>query len=483
MQKLYKTTQLVNNEDLFFNSFSVSIEGNRGVWLAGEFDTDDEVYYFNGSEVAQITDNNGSELSPQIFQDNVLWLGTLDNVGSTQEIFTYDGESTVSTDGGDGISIDNLRGDGGSIFYTGTSGTGGILGNNNGEFVEIPIVVDDVVTISSNVDVSTNRVVWSQVTENEETLARDSEIFLYNGTETVQITDNRIRNDEPKVAGDFVVWIGQEETDTEIFLYDGNTTTKVTDNDVNDSNAVVSNTGLVAWEDQENIYVYQNGTTTTLDLKESAGDDIYLDAGENDIFISANSGLYSFDGEDLNQISSENPLFFDVSGENIIWANPSAHTITLAIPYAPNTVFRFLNTDTGVHFYTSSVEEAKNTIDNFDNYTFEEGSYVGIDPLTGQQEPSSVYRFLNLDTGVHLYTISEAERDAVQQLNNYSFEGESFFAYETEVEGTIPVYRFFNPTTGAHFYTSSASERDNVGANLPDYQSEGIAYYVLPSEI
>ena len=50
----------------------------------------------------------------------------------------------------------------------------------------------------------------------------------------------------------------------------------------------------------------------------------------------------------------------------------------------------------------------------------------------------------------------------------------------TEVKSfNLPIYRFFNPTTGAHFYTPSEAERDNVEANLPEFQSEGVAYYAL----
>ena len=75
--------------------------------------------------------------------------------------------------------------------------------------------------------------------------------------------------------------------------------------------------------------------------------------------------------------------------------------------------------------------------------------------------------------------ISEVERDATQQLS-FSFEGGAFYAYETEVEDSIPIYRFFNSNTGAHFYTPSEAEKDNVEANLPEFQSEEIAYYALP---
>ena len=142
-------------------------------------------------------------------------------------------------------------------------------------------------------------------------------------------------------------------------------------------------------------------------------------------------------------------------------------------------VYRFLNNNTGVHFYTGNETERDAVLD-LPNYTFEGASYESIDPLTGDPEPLPVYRFLNQDTGAHLYTISEAERDATQELDDFSFEGEAFFAYPTEEEGTIPIYRFFNTVTGAHFYTPSTAERDNVEANLPDFISEDIAYYTLP---
>lgn len=151
-------------------------------------------------------------------------------------------------------------------------------------------------------------------------------------------------------------------------------------------------------------------------------------------------------------------------------------------PVAGSIVYRFLNNNTGVHFYTASPEERDFIDDNLTNFTSEGASYASVDSLTGSSdEPLPVYRFLNQDTGVHLYTIDENERDAVDELSNFNFEGEAFFAYENQIEGSIPIYRFFNPTTGAHFYTPSADERDAV-LELPDYQSEGVAYYALSVE-
>ncbi len=146
-----------------------------------------------------------------------------------------------------------------------------------------------------------------------------------------------------------------------------------------------------------------------------------------------------------------------------------------------STVYRFLNQDLGVHLYTSSVKERDFIEANLDNYTSEGASYVSVDPFTGSPNPEKVYRFRNVDTGTHLYTIAEKEKEFIEDnLSNYTLETESFFVYGEEQPGTVPVYRFFSPATGTHFYTPSVKERDFVEDTLPNYQSEGIAYYTFP---
>ena len=148
-----------------------------------------------------------------------------------------------------------------------------------------------------------------------------------------------------------------------------------------------------------------------------------------------------------------------------------------------STVYRFLNNDTGVHLYTTS-EVERDSVTALPNYEFEGSSYVSVDALTGNPEPQEVYRFFNRDSGTHLYTISEVEKESVEaNLSNFSLETESFFAYTQQQPGTIPIYRFYNNQTGAHFYTPSQVERDVVEDTLPNYTSEGIAYYAFPIEL
>ena len=150
------------------------------------------------------------------------------------------------------------------------------------------------------------------------------------------------------------------------------------------------------------------------------------------------------------------------------------------------TVYRFFRPDLGVHFYTASQLERDSIIDNLSNYTYEGASYIAAaetaDPIT-QAKP--VYRFFNNNTGAHLYTMSEVERDSIDNtLSHYSYEGAAYYGYESDRPGATALYRFYNPVTDAHFYTSSAAERDAVRDNLPDYQLEsndGIAFYVEPA--
>ena len=102
-----------------------------------------------------------------------------------------------------------------------------------------------------------------------------------------------------------------------------------------------------------------------------------------------------------------------------------------------------------------------------------------VDYLTGMPKVMPVFQFLAQNTGVYLYTISQSERDTLEESDIFRFEGTAFFAYETEVNGSIPIYFYFNPFSGAHFYTPCHKKSDNLAMNLSEFQFVGIAYYAL----
>jgi Repeat of unknown function (DUF5648) len=158
-------------------------------------------------------------------------------------------------------------------------------------------------------------------------------------------------------------------------------------------------------------------------------------------------------------------------------------------PGAKKDVYRFFNTQLGTHFYTANTAERDNVINTLPQYKYEGSVFATapVDPLTGTPNGTAttgttpVYRFFNTQVGVHFYTISALERDnVINTLPQYNYEGIAYYAYETSQPGLEDLYRFFNTQLGTHFYTASATERDNIIATLPQYNFEGTAYFVSP---
>ena len=443
-----ETIQLTNND---VNDFFPQISDNNVVWQS-QIDSDGEIFLYNGSETIQLTNNDVEDFFPAISGENVVWSGS---DGRDREIFLYDGSETIQlTDNDVDDFIPKISGDN-VVWQSQIDSDGEIFLYDGSQTIQL--TDNDVV---ESFEVSENNVVLSSRRSNDPDTT-DIDVFLYNGNETIQLNNNSLADGNSEISGDNVVWTEYDGNDFEVFLYDGSATTQLTDNDLDDIalTTILSGSNVV-WSGNDGndfeVFLY-NGSETT-QLTDNDIDDRFVKISDDNNIV--------WQQQNISE-SGEGPrsIFLATSGnvDPIIEAS---------------TVYRFLNNDTGVHFYTAN-ETEKDAVEELANFSFEGASYQGLDPLTGTDNSLPVYRFLNQDTGVHLYTIDETEKDAVEELANFSFEGEVFDAYDTEVDGSIPIYRFFNSTTGAHFYTPSATERDAV-LELADYQSEGIAYYALP---
>lgn len=105
---------------------------------------------------------------------------------------------------------------------------------------------------------------------------------------------------------------------------------------------------------------------------------------------------------------------------------------------------------------------------------------TAIDPSA----PVPIYRFYSPTYKGHFYTADAVERDKVisQWSKDWTYEGEKYWAFTTQVAGTVPLYRFWSAQFGGHFFTADESERERVATTWPDTWSyEGIAYYVYPA--
>ena len=167
-----------------------------------------------------------------------------------------------------------------------------------------------------------NNVVWSS----SGVYTSDAEIFFYDGTNTIQLTDNNYYESNPKIWGNNVVWSGSNGIDPEIYFYNGSTTVQLTDNYYYESNLEIWGNNVV-WSSSDGndseIYFYNGSTTVQLT------DNNYHDSnpqiwGNNVVWSSSDGNdaeIFLYDGTNIIQLTDNNYSDIDpeIWGNNIVW--------------------------------------------------------------------------------------------------------------------------------------------------------------------
>jgi len=154
-------------------------------------------------------------------------------------------------------------------------------------------------------------------------------------------------------------------------------------------------------------------------------------------------------------------------------------------PAGTEPVIRFFSPVFNCHFYTADEAEALKLVNDFsDVWEFESVAFYALSSasLAGALP---VYRFWSPVLLSHFYTIEEREKNKLidQYSDVWVFEGIAFFAFAADVRPaeTVPLFRFLNNQTGCHLFTTSEIERDELINNFPDvWIFEGIAWYAYP---
>ncbi|MCI1649850.1 leucine-rich repeat domain-containing protein [Bifidobacterium tibiigranuli] len=133
----------------------------------------------------------------------------------------------------------------------------------------------------------------------------------------------------------------------------------------------------------------------------------------------------------------------------------------------PVAVYRVYNTNSGLHHYTTSLAE-KNALVKLgwksEGASFnaaKQGSASGLKP---------VYREYNPHNGNHNWTLNPTEHKQLVKLG-WKDEGVAWYANPS---GPVTVYRLYNPHSGEHVYTTSAKEYAAVGK--AGWHQEGTAW-------
>jgi hypothetical protein len=119
---------------------------------------------------------------------------------------------------------------------------------------------------------------------------------------------------------------------------------------------------------------------------------------------------------------------------------------------AKTNIYRLYNPNTGEHFYTASLGEAKSVTTAGWQW---EG--IGFTDSTSSEDGSPVYRVYNPNPGGrHHLTKSAAEKNWLVSLG---WKDEGVAWYEA---GDGNLYRVYNPNSGEHHYTRSAGEANHL---------------------
>lgn len=122
----------------------------------------------------------------------------------------------------------------------------------------------------------------------------------------------------------------------------------------------------------------------------------------------------------------------------------------------------------GVHHYTTSVEE-RDALTHSGQWTNEGVAFY--QPASGKP----VYRACYQPTGKHLWTSDIREYGV---LTNRGWNGEGV-AWYTDDTGTKPVYRLYDTRNGEHMFTSDKREYDALSRPGSGWNGEGVAWYSL----
>lgn len=238
------------------------------VWSAWD-GVDGEIFLYNGGSPINISNNPYSnDSSPQINDNgNVVWSGY---DGTDEEIFFYDSAAN---------SVNQLTNDAAGGYD------------------------DRHPQISSN-----GHIVWMR----QEGPSADWEIFLYDGENIINISNNDYNDGYPRIsATGEVVWASHDGVDSEIFLFDGVGATQLTNNNYDDLSPEINRHGHIVWHSAgeevfSQIFFYDGSIISQITNNTTGVSNDSPQINSNDEVVWRGGGeLFVYDGINTTQLTND----------------------------------------------------------------------------------------------------------------------------------------------------------------------------------
>lgn len=318
--------------DYRWDGMDPQIDGNKVVWSGGPggWFGGYIIFLYDGSGITQLSSNQFDD-SPQISGDNVVWQQHLwqdPEIG----IYFYNGSTTTQVADS---SYDNWK-----PQISGNNAVwAGIPGNVPGPWacschIPDPLPLQSAEALT-NFESVANSESFSTTATSESLISQESivgsgsdvEVFLYDGLNTRQISDNNSSNDSvPLVSGSNVIWQGNVGSNTEVMLYDGNSIAQISDNNYSSYGSRFNGDidgSKVVWQGNGEIFLFDGNSTTQL-TNNNYNDSHPRISGDNVVwagFDGTDTEIFFYDGNAITQVTDNN--YTDagpqISGNSIAW--------------------------------------------------------------------------------------------------------------------------------------------------------------------
>ena len=217
--------------------------------------------------------------------------------------------------------------------------------------------------------------------------------------------------------------------------------------------------------------------------------ELFEDAGR--IYLRTSQGVHQVE-VDANPIKQKQPIILNPSPsptpepqpeptpdpEPQPVPQPELNPEPQPIPQPENSVNRLYNSAQGRHLFSSNENE-------IDILTGDGWKNEGVIYYTPEEATAEVFRFYIPTENRHFYTALDSERDMIigdqNTFSSWEYEGRAFSAYSTSdyPDNAVAVVRYLNQDTGSHVYSTSTYEQSLLDQSS-DWINEGIAWFGDP---
>jgi hypothetical protein len=207
------------------------------------------------------------------------------------------------------------------------------------------------------------------------------------------------------------------------------------------------------------------------------GNDRITGTGGDNVLVGGRGAdiLFGGAGHDVfkdNALNFQGDVIADFSSNDRIWITDAN---------LPSFVFRYENYELSFSLYAGAPAARLSVPSGMaGHFVAQADSLGGVDLVfvngQGSPSPSPVYRFYDTSTGDHFYTTDAAEKASIQaHLPAFRYEGSTWATPDKDGD-TLDVFRFFDSASKTHHFTTSSAERDVILSTLPTFHYEGVAF-------